>query len=843
MPVPLQPLERSRRPVLALALALLTLAVIGVWSTARAQSSTGESSKNLLAHRTPSRVVGVEHAARLTDAQADAEGSPWNGERTAVLASPESRVEYDLGRSMPLDAAFLQGDNNDLYEVLVSENGRDFRSLWRAPAVSAPGLRSRHQSGLGGKGRFIRLVARGGDGAYSVSEVQLFEKTPAAFPPEITGLRIQEAEPTLGGHWLAFGAALVLLALLSRRRSRWWWIALLTALPLVAAYDLMHALRASWPVGNLDVSLARAVAAAVAAAVVAREVFAPKRFAAHGGVSVGVLTVAAVLAMASFFNLGRAQFHDHRSGQPSYVHSFDMRVYYPAAKYFPELGYEGVYLASVAAYADDDPTVTLETLAAVPLRDLHTHRMTTVAQARPQIELLRKRFTPARWEAFKADMRYFRQLMGVHDYLGSLYDHGANATPVWMTVAHWLFAWTTASDATLLVGGALDPLLLLILFAAIAHTFGLRTMLVSMVVFGATDFYMFGTNWAGATLRHDWMVGLGLGLCALRRERWLLAGVLLAWAAMIRAFPALALAGLALPALWWMRDYRERHGRWPSLARWRARQSGLLRVLLGATVCGCGWLVLSMSVLGVDAWTAWMHKISLLAQGPHVNHVSLRALLSFSPDNTVAALSTAPPGTPGWSDLQLAVLRSRMWLYAALIAAFLLGVVNLARKQRLEHAALLGLLLVPVLFNPSNYYVHLVFLLPLLALERQAERKDPPRRPHVDRHGAGIWLVLLGLCALQYFTVLTPEVDLHFVYASVLLLVTVIATMVLFARRDHVRRRLQAGRSGRRANAGRRDAARGQPRRRARFDTDPGTEADTPPAASNPDDIPFPPAS
>jgi len=295
VPAQLQPVKRGPRPALALALALLTLLGLGVWPAACARAPAEESSGNLLAHRAPSRVVGVEHAARLTDAVADADGSLWNGEQTAILASSESLVEYDLGRSVPVDAAFVQGDNNDLYEVLVSEDGRDFRSLWRAPAMSAPGLRSRYQSRLGSKGRFVRLVASAGDGAYSATELQLFSTTPAVFPPEVAGLRIQGAEPRLGRQWLAFGFSLVLLTLLSRRRSRWWWIALLTALPLLAAYELLRALQASWPVSALDVSLGRAVAATVAGVVVARDVFAPGRIAAHDRVNLGVLSVAAVL--------------------------------------------------------------------------------------------------------------------------------------------------------------------------------------------------------------------------------------------------------------------------------------------------------------------------------------------------------------------------------------------------------------------------------------------------------------------------------------------------------------------------------------------------------------------
>ena len=68
--------------------------------------------------------------------------------------------------------------------------------------------------------------------------------------------------------------------------------------------------------------------------------------------------------------------------------------------------------------------------------------------------------------------------------------------------------------------------------------FGLLPMLVAMTVFGATELYMFGTNWAGATLRHDWLALLAFAACALRRQRWLLAGALLGFGTMLRVLPA-----------------------------------------------------------------------------------------------------------------------------------------------------------------------------------------------------------------------------------------------------------------------------------------------------------------
>ena len=62
----------------------------------------------------------------------------------------------------------------------------------------------------------------------------------------------------------------------------------------------------------------------------------------------------ALLAFACFYNLGRPQFWHHGERRPMFVHVADMRIYQPFAKYFAELRYDGVYLASVLAVAEDE---------------------------------------------------------------------------------------------------------------------------------------------------------------------------------------------------------------------------------------------------------------------------------------------------------------------------------------------------------------------------------------------------------------------------------------------------------------------------------------------------------
>jgi hypothetical protein len=63
----------------------------------------------------------------------------------------------------------------------------------------------------------------------------------------------------------------------------------------------------------------------------------------------------------------------------------------------------------------------------------------------------------------------------------------------------------------------------------------------------------------------------------------------------------------------------------------------------------------------------------------------------------------------------------------------------------------------------------------LLATERAVVA---PGAPPVPPRSAFIWLVLLGMCVAQYFTVLETDRGLHFYFASVVLFATLTALLV-----------------------------------------------------------------
>jgi hypothetical protein len=458
-----------------------------------------------------------------------------------------------------------------------------------------------------------------------------------------------------------------------------------------------------------------------------------------------------------------------------FVHTFDTRVYFPVVKYFKELRFDGVYLASLAAFVEEAPRESLDTIAGVGLRDLRTNKVVRAREVREEIEAVKERFTPERWEEFKADMRWFWESMGRGDYLGSLRDHGGNATPVWIMLVYLLFGFTNAGETTLLLTGLLDPLLLIIAFIAIGRTFGLRSALLCAIVFGATDFPMLGSNWAGATLRFDWYVALALAFCALRTRRYVLGGVLLSLGGLIRAFPALACVFVAVPALWWLGEHLVRQRAIPSREALKTELRPLFRTAAGGVSCAAVLFLLSGLAFSFgESWGTWLDKMSLHRSKPNVNHVGLRTVASYDPDLVArkVMMDKHPEPWTRWQRTQLMTYRARAPLTAVAVGLFVLLTLLASRGARMEQAAATGLLLIPIFFYPANYYFHYIFLLPLLV----DDEADRPWR------WGWISLCLLAVCALQYPTV-GLWTDERFTYQSFILLGAYLAMLLPMAYR------------------------------------------------------------
>jgi hypothetical protein len=159
--------------------------------------------------------------------------------------------------------------------------------------------------------------------------------------------------------------------------------------------------------------------------------------------------------------------------------------------------------------------------------------------------------------------------------------------------------------------------------------------------------------------------------------------------------------------------------------------------------------LLSSAVLSFDAWPSWLAKVAVLERDPHMNHISLRGLVA------------------GTDSLQPVILLFRLPVFAT-CAALCAAACAWGARHRLEHAAIMGSLLIPVAFNPANYYIHFVIVLPLLAVEvARSAKHDAPSEP-IGWHDAGIWLAILGVCIAQYWTTLVRDMTLHFQLATAL---------------------------------------------------------------------------
>lgn len=718
-------------------------------------------SEGELAGLRPIRNQGVRSPERLTDGNVPQVGGAWNSNRTTVFSSPSSYVDYDLGEERPIDAAAIMADNNDTYRVLGSSDGQRFAPLFVAQRVAAPGMQWRHQSGIGKTARYLRVQPGRGDASLSLAEVNVYSKAPSKLPPRLKTVAALDVALQLRSALLICATLLILASVFMVAGGS---LALNLVLGASAVCGLAYLGWAgfeAYPIQKLEVSLTRGVVAGIAAVIVLRQAFSPKEYPPVRWFCVSVMGVLAAISICAFYNLGTPQFFDHKEREPSVVHNYDMRVYFPVAKYFDELKYDGLYLASVASFAEEHGGVKSPQVQRAELRDLRDHRMRKVSDVEAEVVGIRKRFSDARWGEFKKDMKYFWETMGTSGYLGSMADHGGNATPVWMSVAYLMFRNAPASNEVLLWTALLDPLLLLVFGIVVFRTFGAMTAFVSLIVFGANDFYMFGSNWAGATLRNDWMVYLGLGACAFKSERYKLGGAFLALSALIRAFPAITLLALGVPVLHYLINELRENDKLPPVRKVFETYRWFFDAALGATVCVLVCVLGSSLVMGMDAWPLWVKKISSFTASPHVNHISLLTVIA------------------GSEGRQALVLEQRIFVYYTAIALYVVLAAWIGAREKPHRVALLGLMMMPVTMYPANYYMHFIFLLPLLITDPFLLKKRFPRE------AAGkAWAILLMICAAQYFTVREDDLAVHFYNASVILMAGLLMVLLVLLPRD-----------------------------------------------------------
>jgi hypothetical protein len=211
----------------------------------------GSSSSLLLSGLDPRSSTFARAPQRVTDGVVAVAGDALDTELTSVI-EVGGGIEWDLGTKRRITHALIAADHDDRYALSTSDDGARWTPMWEAPPSSGGGQQRRSTDALFASGRYVRLEPRGGDGAYSVSELVLAEEPPGFPPPleEERGKRLADSTrtPVLWAGVAAFAVAAgsLLPASLRRRRGadRLGWITaavcallVITALRYTAEYD------------------------------------------------------------------------------------------------------------------------------------------------------------------------------------------------------------------------------------------------------------------------------------------------------------------------------------------------------------------------------------------------------------------------------------------------------------------------------------------------------------------------------------------------------------------------------------------------------------------------------
>lgn len=398
-----------------------------------------------------------------------------------------------------------------------------------------------------------------------------------------------------------------------------------------------------------------------------------------------------VLGLLTYTNWG--SFHEHGS----FAHDWDQYHYVVSSKYFPELGYDGLYVATALAAEQLDEPVPPR------IRDLRSQRVVDYAEIGEHQLEVRARFDDARWRAFVADI----DTLEIHPWAYT--DHGYNAPPTLTAVLRTLTTWIPVAPASLDAYALLDTALLFGCVLVIAWAFGLERAAACSLLLGLSFVARYFWN-GGSILRYDWLLATTCALALLERERPGWAGLALGYAAAVRVFPAL----LALPVL---AHYGVRAASDPGQRR------ALTRFVAGLALAGSllGVFGAAANGRGPQAYVDIYAKLAEHDAAPPPNNVGMRTLLITSAANLDGAL-VEPESIYETNEIAADYVAHsearRVAIHAAGLACLVFALIVGARAATPVIAALSGLLAVFGLSALTCYYWVTLMLLPLWSRER-----------------------------------------------------------------------------------------------------------------------------
>jgi hypothetical protein len=591
----------------------------------------------------------------VTDGAVGPEGAMWNSTPALILNTAASSLTYDLGAVYSIEALFVQADANDVYHFWGSVDGRTFQTIGRIDVVEGVhGLRSRKLVIGGTPLRYLRFGEGVGDNYFSVSEIQAFCQLPDPFPPKlrIVDAPVAQVQKNIYTYWN------------NDVSSRWELILALLGLSLLLVdWRLRRTGREQWYRRLRD-----------------------RLLMALGGI-----------ALLTYFNFGFLHFGNQ-------IHDWEWTHYYVGAKYFRELSYDRLY--ECIAVADTEEPLLRRRVELRKLTNLRTNALETTADILAHPDRCTSHFSAQRWQDFKHDVKFFRDRQSSRRWDDLQTDHGYNGTPVWNIAGSLLANLAPASVGWLYGLATLDPLYLLGMVAVIWWAFGWRVTCVGLLVFATnfpSRFYWTG----GSFLRWDWLFYTVAAVCCFKKDRPLLAGMALSYAALLRVFPGFIFLGPLLAA-----GYH--------LVRTRKLDPAYTRFFAGAALAAALLIPVSLQVgSGAESYRRFVQNTQKHKETPLTNYMGLRTVLAYRPSETGAMLRNDRYTDPWikWKEARLRDWHQALPVYAVLVVGFLVMLGFAVRERPSWQTAALGVTFIPFGVELTCYYYAFVIAVALLHAE------------------------------------------------------------------------------------------------------------------------------
>jgi hypothetical protein len=463
----------------------------------------------------------------------------------------------------------------------------------------------------------------------------------------------------------------------------------------------------------------------------------------------------AAMAIGAYYNFGNPVYE-------GIFHRNNVFHHFLGAKYAGELGYTRLYSCVAVAQSELGPEEA-DDLRTRRMRDLEADDIAFASTALERPERCKDRFTPERWTAFVADVRFFRSTADRAFWDEMQLDHGFNAPPVWTSSVHLLTSNLPATRGVVLALASLDVLLCAAAFAALAWAFGWRTACLAMIFWGCQ--HPANHLWvSGSLLRHDWFFWLLLSVAFLKKRRFVGAGIAFAAATSLRLFPLVLLAGPAVVVAL-------------HLLRTRSLRRSHVRFIAGGALGAVLLLGTSVAVLGTHAYSDFAAHIRVHERTPAANHMGLRALFMVDYDGSSAAKidPSLPDPLRPWREARIAQYEAHKPIFVAGALALLVPLFFVLRRRRsLWPALALSVVALYALLQLASYYFAALILPVVLARVR----------PPIER----IVLATLGVGALVVTMPAFSATDEHaFATQSVIWLAYCVALVVVMSPRSRLR--------------------------------------------------------